>query len=1678
MTAPKSYKDPAWDKAEKEASAKTGVPAEVLAAIRLQGERSNADQVSPKGAKGVYQFMPATERLFAKKYGVSAYSTDPVEQATAAAYHLKESYARTKDWGLAAAGFNGGPAGEKNPRFTKETAGYYDRVVNALPVGLRGPQSSDIGADSGTAGAVRRGAPSYDDFMAGRTIEPSGPAAAGSPGKVVPAVAFRAREDDREVSAAIQEVNREQQTKQAQADAQRWITSGGLYDRGSTVGAFYSDTMAPLFKAYDRSNVQADPEYLAQVSADASVAFLGVDNPNADEQADLLSARSAEDRDAIRARLLTKRQDEEVMANASTLGGLAAGFVTGALDPFTYVSGVGAAKAFYAAGRGATLLAATGRRNAAIASLAGENAAGNVAYEAVRGLAGEHQTVADYALAGATGMLPALLGVRGLSRTAAEYHARVHEAVLAKQEPYLRRAAETLGEEADPAAVRKLAAELEHGDAMDAVAAVRTRGAQVVAPDPAAQAPDQAVLDEVNGDAGAPVVRESLDYEPVPTTGSGEVAAAMRELYNRGVLAELRSADDLPAASPFHAEYGDAVPADAKALYIPQDDKVYIFKDRLTPQERENPKGLIAHEIGVHYGLERTVGTETFTKIMNDLQTSNSPEVVAARSKVPHDTPDYLRGEELLGYLAEYNPNSSFVQTLVSRVRNWLRDNTRIFKNLSVTAQDALAYVRGAVSAARRTRLSADLTFPYVWHGGPTHGIDQLSTQFVGQGEGNAAFGWGTYLTSERGTALDYRNKESKRRGLAPSAGGLYQVRINATKSQLLDWDKPVSAEIAAKFPGTPTDSGQAFYNAIAEALGSQKAASLALADAGVPGLQYQTGRTRGKDTVNSNYVMFTDAGTDITARYSRSGVVNATDTRYGLTALSGDDPTTRMRRKAIRSLIEHAEAEMKANPIDKEKTKTIMKNSLFNMATPGLQLALSDHPVAQWASRYLVENTMGGSGRHVTAAIRKAQYELEFVGAGNNVMDQAFESWKARQGVGQFQGLSNDMFKGDLLDAFDRKVYAEIENRRWGKPTSRDPDVIRAADAQQVQYERMLQAQKLNKTVGWAILPDNSVGYIPHIFNAGKLGAMSNARRETMRIVIRDQMVDILGFDKEFADKLSGAYMNHARTNANGGHEIPANVLDPHAPEYIRQAAQAAGMTEAEILALGKKLSAGGATHTKKRLNLDLTKEYTDDEGTFMLMDMMNTDVRSLLKNQARRVAGEVGVTQQGVHGSAGLKLIEEALHYTENGKVDAEAVRAFQQVSAELLGRPYGDKMPTLAEGAMTVNAAASLGQMVVPQLVETFNMATILGLSSTMRGIASLPRMIGEVRKLARGEKLPDSLLASVEVPGGEFGMNDYRLVTRWDSPSAMYDTVGRDQLSTADKLIRAAGHNLGKLSFHRIVQAAQVRASAEQILQKSLKYIRDGVQDKALADMGITPELAARIKAELPNVAAFDGNGNTISLDMHKAGDREAVEQFISVLHRGNGQIIQRSFVGEIGPWQHSTMGKILTQFRTFPITAMEKQWGRQRGLHGAARAMGLVVAVAPFAVPIYLAKVALNATGRDDPDAYIDRMTTPLALAKGTMNYLGMLGLAPDVLDGVTATPVLGTAIKETLGSDDNKRPGTAGGLGSIVPIVGRADRTLQALQGEGGPKALAQTLPFSNLFYVTPFVNALPTDWD
>ena len=90
------FDDPGYQPIEASLEQEYGLPQGILAAIRTKGERSNAGEVSPAGARTVYQVIPSTREAFLQKYGIDAYAS-PQDAARVAALHLKESIERGGD---------------------------------------------------------------------------------------------------------------------------------------------------------------------------------------------------------------------------------------------------------------------------------------------------------------------------------------------------------------------------------------------------------------------------------------------------------------------------------------------------------------------------------------------------------------------------------------------------------------------------------------------------------------------------------------------------------------------------------------------------------------------------------------------------------------------------------------------------------------------------------------------------------------------------------------------------------------------------------------------------------------------------------------------------------------------------------------------------------------------------------------------------------------------------------------------------------------------------------------------------------------------------------------------------------------------------------------------------------------------------------------------------------------------------------------------------------------------------------------------------------------------------------------------------------------------------------------------------------------------------------------------
>ena len=369
---------------------------------------------------------------------------------------------------------------------------------------------------------------------------------------------------------------------------------------------------------------------------------------------------------------------------------------------------------------------------------------------------------------------------------------------------------------------------------------------------------------------------------------------------------------------------------------------------------------------------------------------------------------------------------------------------------------------------------------------------------------------------------------------------------------------------------------------------------------------------------------------------------------------------------------------------------------------------------------------------------------------------------------------------------------------------------------------------------------------------------------------------------------------------------------------------------------------------------------------------------------------------------------------------------------------------------------------------QSSEYINGIWHVGVTNTLAAIGGIPRLRAEILALSRGEKVDNPILGSFEKGRAEFGTDPYKIVFPFDNGTLEYQNYGKDSLTFADRALRGATHLQGKLSFWRAVHSAQQRGFAEQIVHRAAQYLRDGKDSIALSDMGIDPVLAGKLRQDLGTAFVFDGD-KLVSVDVTKIRDTKAAEEFVQSVHRGVSQIIQGTFIGETNKWVHDGLMRFVTQFRNFSITSVEKQWARQSGNRGIPAAAGIMIGSMSLAAPIYIARTVLASMGRKDQEEYLDKQLTVAQIARASMNYVALTGLAGDFLDLTTAV----TGIGKVTGGRSAASSEFVGN--AVAPAIGLVNDVWNGLQNnkEGtDPHELIKALPFSRLPWLLPLLNA------
>lgn len=966
---------------------------------------------------------------------------------------------------------------------------------------------------------------------------------------------------------------------------------------------------------------------------------------------------------------------------------------------------------------------------------------------------------------------------------------------------------------------------------------------------------------------------------------SREEQAAMAQ----GGVVHVNSVDDIAAHSYSVRNGGTMIDKDAKAVYLPGDDKVFLIRDNI--KAGDDVKGILLHEVGVHMNAERVLGTQRMGEMLNRLEemaVQGNARAKAAFESVPKDTPLHLQREEALGYYIEANHanvKDGIVQRFVFGVRELLRKAG--LSGMKLTEADIVQLVRKAAKGKART--SFDSTFPYVWHGSPTRRIDQLDTAFMGTGEGNQAFGWGHYLTSEKGTALDYRNKESLKRGMDPEEGGLYRLKINAQEHQFLDLDgRTQSATVQAaldKFGVRPGVTGRTAYNYIAKTLGSQKAATEALYAEGVAGNRYATGSTRGGPQRNSNYVAFHNDVIDTVARYSKGA----------------NGPVSQAVAQAT-----------VAQKVGKSLEWSLHKTMASYSAT------------AKKVADLLVDDPLEMTGNSVVNQHRAIRADLQ---AGQIKYEDLLAQHLAGQGAGLLKRIISPRDSLAKQRAVEHEVYMEMLRRNRlsmdGMPISHTgvaPHIKEMADALDGISKEALSEMKRSGVFGADTLPLHS-GYISRRWDISKIediegelmagGLSQDAARQSMRDSMSIGIQRATGWDAQLASDVAKAIYD--RTRSKGYFEDTAfrRGLDAEGQSEIRNILSGSGITGSRMQRVldvleGKADEAGKAGMLKHRVDMAMDEPIVLPNGqSKTLADMLDTNVSAITDRYLDSVSAQAAFARKGLTKSSDIiALRKEMLESIAQVSERERAAKLFDNTVASLQGNPVGEELPAMMRNAQAVTQMVGLARAGMFQFTEY---ATAMAQFGAARTVASMFKELPVVRSIL-GDTKEAAHLSNVLSRNAS---QDYRIRPFMSRLEDNFEVPVSDAVQMSLMQAKQLTPYLNGLKF---VQGHQARMVGNLIVNVFERAAQGDL--KALATLehyGLESPIMQRVRADV----AAHGMDTAKWSDATWDGVRAPLTKMMD-------DAVLRNRTGEIPAFaQFTSTGKFLFTFRSFVLGAHNK-----------------------------------------------------------------------------------------------------------------------------------------------------------
>jgi hypothetical protein len=415
--------------------------------------------------------------------------------------------------------------------------------------------------------------------------------------------------------------------------------------------------------------------------------------------------------------------------------------------------------------------------------------------------------------------------------------------------------------------------------------------------------------------------------------------------------------------------------------------------------------------------------------------------------------------------------------------------------------------------------------------------------------------------------------------------------------------------------------------------------------------------------------------------------------------------------------------------------------------------------------------------------------------------------------------------------------------------------------------------------------------------------------------------------------------------------------------------------------------------------------------------------------------------------------------------------------------------------------------MNQVGFAQVAELGNAVSIDGVTGLIRVLPEFKSMLKRVRN---GE-IEDRVINDIEAFTG-IGADRliHNAVNKYDAEDMLAKGRGGVLSDIVDKglnviqpLKRITADISGMAQVTLALERAAARIATQQLVDlsfgiRSINFARLGrgtrQQDIArrMKSLGLDDNMSQRVFQQIRENAVlapsgFFGNSRKVRrINLEQWADEDARDAFIFAISRWTRQSIQQNDVGNLNVHMTGTLGKILTQFRTFMLVSYSKQFLHNINRRDFAAFQGMMYSML-FGGLAYTLQTHVNAIGRDDKELFLQERLSIDEIAKASFQRAGWASLFPAFID--TGRSLVGEDPLFAYG----RSTGLASNLFRGIPLVDLVDNASKAVVGgsralfndeyqwsRGQQRALNSLAPFQNAMGIKNVMNltleGLPTN--